>query len=61
MLDELLRKRDYLPILKNEDGEAVTRDNWQKRREEMISLLEKYSYGKTPNIPVRVKGETYLT
>jgi len=57
MLDAILREKDYLPILKMNDGTPVTRENWAERRREMRALLEKYSYGKTPDVPVRVWGE----
>ncbi len=58
MLKEILKERDYLPILKMNDGTPVTLDNWQERRREMIELLETYSYGKTPQKPTRVWGKT---
>lgn len=57
MLKEILNERDYLPILKMNNGEAVTRENWEERRAEMLELLEKYSYGRTPEKPKRVWGE----
>ncbi len=57
MLKEILAEKDYLDILKMSDGTEVTKENWQRRREEMVMLLEKYSYGKAPKIPVRVCGE----
>lgn len=56
MLNEKLTEKDYLPILTMENGDTVTKENWHKRREEIKNLLEKYSYGKTPDIPVKVYG-----
>ncbi len=56
MLRELLAQRDYLPILKMNDGTSVTLENWEKRRREMLELLETYSYGKTLEKPTRVSG-----
>ena len=56
MLRELLAQRDYLPILKMNDGTPVTLENWEKRRREMLELLETYSYGKTLEKPTRVSG-----
>ena len=50
-LKEKLTERDYLPVLKMADGREVTRENWRERREEMLALLEKYSYGHTPKCP----------
>ncbi len=56
MQKDILSKRNYLPIMKMADGTAVTYDNWQARRREMRELLEKYSYGRTPDVAVTVKG-----
>ena len=53
----LLERKDYLPILKTAAGTPVTRGTWRERRAEMKSLLETYSYGKTPDIPVRTAGK----
>lgn len=58
MLKEILSERKYPEILVMNDGTKVTEENWSERRKELISLLEKYSYGKTPKIPVKVWGET---
>ncbi len=57
MLKEILAQRDYLPILKMNDGSEVTRENWEERKKELRALLEKYSYGHTPDVEVKVKGE----
>ena len=57
MLKELLKQKDYLPILTMQNGEAVTQDNWRARRAELQALLEEYSYGKTPKAPRQVWGE----
>lgn len=57
MLKSALKERDYLPILRLSDGTDVTRDTWNLRREEMLSLLKKYSYGNTPPAPKNVWGE----
>ncbi len=54
MLKEILAEKNYLPILKFKDGTEVTRENWNERRAEMKALLEKYSYGHTPNCEVKV-------
>ncbi len=61
MLKKMLTEKDYLPILKNSIGEIVTKEGWQKRRLEMLDLLEKYSYGKTPTFPTHVYGEIEST
>ena len=58
MLKEILEKRGYPDLLKLNDGTPVTTLNYNKKREELLLLLEKHHYGKTPRIPVRVWGET---
>lgn len=58
MLDKIMNDRGYPDVTKRDDGSVVDRDEWQKRREEIISLLETHSYGKTPEIPVKVSGKT---
>ena len=61
MLKELLKEKDYLPVLKMNDGTDVTRERWSERRAEMLELLEKYSYGHTPKCPVKVSGKVTFT
>ena len=58
MLNEILKDRGYPELLKLNDGTEVNIHNWSKKREELLSLLEKHHYGKTPTIPVKVWGET---
>ena len=57
MLEKLLKEKDYPDILTMSDNTKVTTNNWDKRRKEFISLLETYSYGKTPDLDVKVRGE----
>lgn len=57
MLNKLLKQKDYLSILTMNDGSEATAQSWGKRRKELFALLEEYSYGKTPDIPVKVWGE----
>ncbi len=56
-IEKALTKKNYLPILKLNDGTPVARDNWEQRRREMRELLEKYSYGKTPSAKVKVSAK----
>jgi len=58
MLNDVLKEREYPEILRMNDGTEVNMENWAERRKELLALLEKYSYGKTPQIPVKVWGET---
>ena len=57
MLGKKLKEKDYLSILKMQNGEEVTKENWPARRAELQALLEEYSYGKTPKAPRQVCGE----
>lgn len=57
MLKEILDKRDLLPILKMNDGRTVTPELWAERRAEMLDLLQKYSYGYTPECLGEGTGE----
>ena len=57
MLKELLEEKDYLPILKMNDGSPVTRENWGARRQEMLELLYEYSYGRSPEKAEFITGE----
>lgn len=58
MLRRILKERGYPDILRMNDGTPVTTDNWEKRKKELMSALEDFSYGKTPDIPVKVSGKT---
>ena len=53
-IEKSLKEKNYLPILSMDDGTIVTRTNWALRRSEMLSLLMKHSYGKTPTLNVKV-------
>ena len=57
MLDEILKKRDLLPILKMNDGRDVTLGLWPERRAEMLDALCRHSYGYTPECTGPGKGE----
>ena len=52
----LLDGKHYPPILNFNDGSAVTKEIWGKRREEMLELLSRFSYGYTPKIDVKVEA-----
>ncbi len=56
MIKELLEKREYIPINIMNNGDAVTRENWEERRREMLELLCEHSYGFTPDVDVSVDG-----
>ena len=56
VLNEILKKKDYLPVDKMNDGSEATAANWQERRREMLELLMEHSYGYTPSVEVSVSG-----
>jgi hypothetical protein len=52
-----LPARGELPdVMKMNDGSAVTKEKWGKRREEMRETLEYYMTGYVPSAPGNVKG-----
>ena len=57
MLNEILKQRDLLPILTHDDGTPVTKESWPLRRQEMRNALEVYSYGHSPDVPLKVWGK----
>ena len=57
MLKEILKERDLLPVVKMNDGSDATPENWQERRQEMLNLLQEYSYGYTPECCGEGRGE----
>lgn len=56
MVSKLLAEKAYLPVLKMNDGSAVTANTWGIRRQELLEVLQSYSYGFTPPEPKRVWG-----
>lgn len=57
MIDELLRQRNLPGLLTFADGKQVTKDNWDKRRNEIIGLLAQ-EYGALPPEPVSLRFKT---
>lgn len=57
MVNKLLQEREYLPILKMNDGSQVTAENWDRRRQELLEALQIHSYGFTPEKAKRVWGK----
>ncbi len=56
MLEEQLKKRTVIPLLKMSDGSEVTAGIWQRRRKEILEILQEHAYGYTPP-PVSVNGK----
>jgi hypothetical protein len=56
-VDELPIRKDMPDVMVMNDGTRVkTRDQWQKRREEMRRMLAYYAVGQAPPPPGNVKG-----
>jgi hypothetical protein len=45
------------PLVMNDGTHVTTRDQWQKRREEMKAILEEYEYGHMPPAPGNTAGK----
>lgn len=56
-VDELPVRNELPPILVNDDGSPVTKENWPQRREQMLRTLEYYYAGSAPPPPGNVRGE----
>ena len=48
MVKELLEQRKLPELMKMKDGSAVTRENWEERRLELVDILSEYEYGRMP-------------
>ena len=46
-------------LLKFENGEQVTKENWKNRRKEIIDILCREEYGYSPEKPEKVTGEVF--
>ncbi len=54
---KLLAERRLPQIMKFADGRAVTEDNWEERRREILDILRREEYGYSPPAPAYVKVE----
>ena len=57
VLNKILKGKNYPDIFTVNTNFKVTPENWEEYRRELISLLETYSYGKTPDDPVNISGK----
>lgn len=53
MVKELIKEKGYTSVTELFNGKPLTKDNHEEYRKELISLLEKYSYGITPKTQVK--------
>ena len=54
-LNELLKARNLPELLTFRDGSPVTRESWEKRREEILRILDEEIYGTAPTPPSEVR------
>ncbi len=54
MINKLLEERKLPELLKMKNGEPVSVENWEKRREELVDVLAENVYGRMP----QYEGET---
>ncbi len=55
MINELLAQRNLPELLRLQNGEAVTKDNWDARRAQLIALLTSEEYGTLPPPPATLE------
>lgn len=60
MIETQLRRRNLPELLQFADGSPVTKESWQARREEIISLLQRHMYGVPPLSSIEVQPEIKL-
>lgn len=57
MIEKELQARNLPDLLTMNDGSAVTAENWEQRRQELIDCLSRNLYGYTPPAPKSVRAE----
>ena len=57
MIEKELQERNLPDLLTMNDGRAVTAENWEERRQELIDCLSKNLYGYAPPAPKEVRAE----
>lgn len=55
-IESLLNARKLPSLLQFENGDAVTAETWEKRRKELLSILEREIYGVAPAAPDTVRA-----
>ena len=60
MLQEQLKSRDLPDVLRFEDGSPATKENWEKRREEILALLQHHIYGVPPLSSIEIEHQIKL-
>ena len=55
-IEQELEKRAVPALMKLNNGERVTKENWEERRKELLDCLSKNLYGYTPPAPPEVKA-----
>lgn len=55
MIEAALKDRQLPDLLTMQNGQPVTEDNWQDRRQELVQILADNLYGHTPPAPSQVR------
>ena len=56
MIKDELKKRNIPDLMVMNNGEKVTKENWEERRKELLECLCENLYGYSPKAPERVKA-----
>jgi len=56
-MEQELQKRNLPDLLTMNNGEAVTAENWEARKKELITCLCENLYGYMPTTPIEVKAQ----
>ena len=56
VIQNLLSERRIPALLRFGNGETVTADRWEERRQEILSILDREIYGTAPDAPKEVRA-----
>ncbi len=54
-MEQILKYLRLPELMTHADGEAVTKESWQRRRGEILYDLQRYAYGFLPPEPLTVR------
>lgn len=57
MIEKKLQERNLPDLLTMNNGQPVTAENWQQRKQELIDCLSRNLYGYTPPASKQVRAE----
>ncbi len=56
-IENIIEERKLPDILTMKNGDAVTKENWEQRRKELLDILSENLFGYTPAPPAKVESE----